>query len=282
MTSAQPAADPQRTAGTLNEALGGMFEVVERPAVRVTAALVAGGYFGLGLLATGVPGLAWLGELPIWLPPALVTASAAVAAAVMPLAIVPRRVVAAWTALAYISASGHEQWQRVHHAPFPDASAADEWLRAHPGDGHALARAQVLIMHGRGTEATLPEESELAMLSSLFLRAQLAWLAAFTADDHGRERAARDRRADLAEQHQAGQDRAEARAILHMIDAFDARVDDREWLPILAVARQELGALARGTLARWFVLPRLRYYGRASLAVFVVSMLVTLAAVGLG
>jgi len=276
VTLIQLSTDPRRTASSLSDALAARFEAVERPSVRFTAALV-GCALAAWWLAAGTPALAWLGETPSWVPTVLLTTSAAAGVAVMPLALLPTGVMTAWSALAYLSATGNDEWLRAMGEPLPDASAADAWVRDHPGPEFALQRAQILIMHGRGGEAVLPDEADLPLLSSRFLRAQLAWLDAFAAENDPAARGALARLERLADQQNPGQDASEARAVVLMVHAFEVHAKHEDWLVPLVEARRELGSLADGVVARRFVLPRLQYYGRISLVIFVATQLIDLA-----
>ncbi|MGI8999207.1 MAG: hypothetical protein ACR2GO_05825 [Candidatus Limnocylindria bacterium] len=264
----------QPTPAALSAAVTTKFAAVERQSVRLTAALVATAYLVAALLSA-LPALSWLGRLPSWLPVALITGSASVVVAVMPLALLPGRVVDAWTALTYLSMAGNDQWRRASVGPFPDAVAADAWLRHHAGAEHELLRAQVLVIHGRATEATLPDEAILPDLASRFVHAQLAWYVAFAVEERATSRA-RDRIESLVEAHASGRDVAEARAVARMLDAVEAHAGGRDWIAQLAAGRRALGRVASRIVLRWLIVPRLLAYGRISLGIFVVIQVVSL------
>ena len=269
-----------RDVSSIADALTARQAQVERSSVRLGAALVLGAYLIAALLATGVPALAWLADPPAWVPPALITGGAAVAVAAMPVFLLPASVLDAWTAYTHLALAGHMAWLGAHGTPFPDATNADAWIAAHPGEEHRLARAQVLVMNGRAREADIPDEDVITEPGAAFLRAQLAFIAAFTAGhDAAAAREAADAR-DLVAQQPTGRDRRTAAATVSLLDAFLAFGREGDWVGALAAGRRELGPIARGTVMRWLVWPRLRYYGRWSLAIFVVALLVNAVAGG--
>ncbi len=243
---------------------------VERAAIRLAAILVLGVYGALGLLASGAPAFGWLGRMPWWLPPAGITVLAAVIVAAMPIFLLRRDIADAWIALTYLSRHGHDAWHRRYGEPLPDSASTDAWLASHPGIEHPIVRAQVLAISGRADEAraALPAEDELSDLFSRFLRAQVGWLAAFLLEDRAASERERRRMHDLVSEHDAGEDRAVARAVANMADAFESHAEDEDWVAPLAAARRALGPLARWTALRWLVVPRLAYYGRISLIIF--------------
>lgn len=274
--SPPPPSDPRRNPAALAAAVTEVVEANERPVVRVAIALVAGVAIILALLAEAVPWLAFLGRLPPWAPPAFITASAALLVAVMPIAALPRPVLDAWVTLTYFALNGRERWLS-NGSPFPEAAALDEWLRRHDGPEHALARAEVLAGHGRIDEVVLPPEDP-SDPGAGYLRAQLAWAAAFArGDDPAAEAEQRKLEAIMAE-NPAGADLDVHRAIARLQEATMAHAAGGDWIRPLAGGRRALGPRADGILLRHFILPRLWFYGRISLGIFAVAWLVGIVA----
>lgn len=272
VTTEPAAVDPRRNPVVLSWAVGEEIARVERLSVRVGIALVAGGAIILALLGSALPALRFVTTLAWWLPPALLTLTAAILVASMPLVALPRRVVDAWIALAWFAATGRKGWLE-RGGRFPEAHEVDAWLAAHPGPEEALRRAEVLIGHGRIAEAEVPEESEVAP-EERFLRAQMAWSVAFARGDDASATVARARLGELLDEMPAGPARAGASAAIRLTDALRDYVWGGDWIAPLVDARRDLGSLADGLLLRHFVAPRLVFYGRISLGVFLVALLV--------
>lgn len=268
--------DPRRNPAMLSAEIGAAVDGVARSSVRLTVVLVAAAYLILGLLSDAVPALAFLGRLPAWLPPALVTGAAAVLVALMPLALLPRRMVDAWVTLTTLAILSRRRWL-ARGERFPESTKVDAWLASHAGPEHALARAEALFGNGRMHVAALPAADDSAPIGERYIRAQLAWSIAFSRGD---EAAAQEWRAELdrlLEAYPPGPKLAESRAALILVDAVRTYAADGDWIARLAEARPILGSQADGVLLRWFVLPRFLFYGRISLAIFVVVLVLLLA-----
>jgi hypothetical protein len=259
--------DPRRSIGAVASALTDEVARVERPGIRVGAALVFGAVVILGFLGRSVPALAWLDRLPWWLPVALIVTAVAIVVAAMPMVLLPRRILDAWVAYTYLGLDGRAGWQRLTGEPFPESpDAVNRWL-ARPAAQYPLQRAMLLLGQGRtGEAADILAEAEPADQAESFLHAQLAWIAAFTAgrDDPG----LLDRcRVLAAAAGGAARDRPLADAAVEALEAMRALAVDGDWVEPLVRARHALGGLARGVAFRHLFLPRLRRYGRTSLLV---------------
>jgi hypothetical protein len=243
----------------------------ERSSVRATAVIVAGGVIIVALLSRAVPALAFLAELAWWIPPALITAAAALLVAFMPLLILPRPVIDAWTTLTHLALAGRRRW-REHGGPLPEAHELDDWLLRHAEPEDAMRRAEALASHGRLDEVQLPDADATAP-SERFIRGQVAWFAAFAMGDETVARAERLELDAMLAEMPDGADRDESRAALRVIDAVRAMAEGADWVGPLAAARGDLGSAADGVVIRWLVLPRFKYYGRISGLIFVGTLL---------
>jgi hypothetical protein len=272
--------EPPRSLGAIADAIAAHHESVERPSVRLGIVVIFGLYLIAALLSQGIADLSWLQELPFWVPPAIITASAAIVVAGLPILVLPPGVLDASITYAFVAMRGHAEWLRRYGAAFPDATAADAWIAEHAGEEYALGRAQVLVMNGRANEAVIPDEKHLADVDGRFLRAQLAFLRAFLAGDDGTAAREAGRAHELAAEHPAGDDRGVASATVALIDAYRVQARGGDWVRPLAAGRRHLGPMANRLVLRWLVWPRLRYFGRLSLVIFAIALLLNALAGG--
>ena len=266
--AAQPV-DPRRRLAALPRAVGGEIERRERPGVWVAAAIVVAAYVALALLSAVVPGLAWLQQLPWWLSSVLIGIGAGVSAALVPLLIVPRRVIDAWSALTWVGLDGQAEWTRRTGTDYPESDAdCERWLAEHPEtDANRLDRASLLLALDR------PAEAEVVLArhqheggSQAFLAAQLRWFSAFMSDRP--EQRLLDRCRRLAGAYTAGsRDGRVALAAVAHLEAARAYALDEDWIGPLAEGRRALGPLTRGVVRRRLLAPRIVPYSIASVVI---------------
>lgn len=282
--AAPTSVDPRRTLGAVPQALTREISLVERPAIRIGAAIVAGVAIILALLAPVVPALAFLARLPWWLPPAFIVSAAALLVAVLPVLLLTRRVTDALAMVYAMADEAAERWRAETGAAYqrtPDG--LERWLASQTETpGTRLPRAEVLLLLDRYADVRLPLVDDGATPGERFRATQVAWTVAFAlrADGAAARHLSELRR--LADAYSAPREVASARAVLALTQARMALAADGDWLTPLADARPRTQPWSRRPLLRNFVLPRLAYYGRISVGIFAALVILQLVLGSLG